>query len=341
MGMNGDPEQLSRRGFLRQSVAYSAMAGMSASLPAFAKVSAAAKQDGRTHHVLMVGDWGRDNSQVGQRAVAAAMQRYQAERGFTTEALLMLGDSWYGELEGGTKSPRWQWQFEEMYPRAAFDCPAYSIAGNHDYQMWPESKVAAELAYAKLPGGRWTMPSLWYTFEFPKVNPLMTVIALDSNMPHAVHGRDFTLTEAQRAEQLAWFAAELKRPRTTPYLVVMGHHPVYSDGPHGDHAMLIRDWDPLLRASKAHLYLGGHDHDLQHLEFEGHPTSFFLSGAGGADLYDLKVKPSVRGPYAEKVFGFSHMEVAPDKLVLRHMNAEGQVVHAFTKAPDGTVTLLG
>ena len=30
---------------------------------------------------------------------------------------------------------------------------------------------------------RWTMPSLWYRFEFPAKNPLITFLALDSNMP--------------------------------------------------------------------------------------------------------------------------------------------------------------
>ena len=333
-----------RRRFLRQSLTFSALAGLTNAVPGFARVKAPVKQAQGAHHALILGDWGRDNSQVGQRAVASAMQRYQVAHGINTEALLLLGDSWYGELEGGTKSPRWQWQFEEMYPKSAFDCPAYSVLGNHDYQMWSESKVEAELAYAKVPGTRWTMPARWYRYEFPRVNPLMTVIALDSNMPHAngdTHtGRDFTMTEEERAEQLAWFAAELKKPRATKFLTVIAHHPVYSDGPHGDHATLMRDWDPLLREHKVHLYMAGHDHDLQHLEFEKHPTSFFLSGAGGADLYDLKVQPEVRGPFGEKVFGFSHLELTAELMVLRHVNADGEVVHAFAKTPDGDVALL-
>ena len=340
-----DVAEASRRRFLRQSLRFSALAGLSSAVPGFARVSARATQpQSGARHALILGDWGRDDSQVGQRAVAGAMQQYQAARGIKTEALLMLGDSWYGALEGGVHSARWQTQFEDMYPKSAFDCPAYSVLGNHDYQTFPDSKVESELAYARTPGTRWTMPARWYRYEFPRVNPLMTVIALDSNMPHAngdTHtGRDFTMTEEERASQLVWFAAELKKPRTTPFLTVIAHHPVYSDGPHGDHKVLIRDWDPLLREHKVQLYLAGHDHDLQHLEFEKHPTSFFLSGAGGADLYDLKVQPGVRGPFAEKVFGFSHLELTAEQMVLRHVNAEGEVVHAFAKTPDGEVALL-
>ncbi|HEY2040248.1 MAG TPA: metallophosphoesterase, partial [Edaphobacter sp.] len=234
--------------------------------------------------------------------------------------------------------------FEDLYPKSVFDCPAYAVLGNHDYQRMPESKVDAELAYAKRGGTRWTMPSRWYSFEFPAKQPLVTVIALDSNMPHPIGpqaaGVNFTLTPAEQAEQLQWLKAELEKPRSTPYLIVMAHHPIYSNGPHGDHKVLIADWEPLLRKHKAHLYLAGHDHDMQHLEFEGHPTSFVLSGGGGADLYTLKIEEAQRGPYATKAYGFSHLQIAQDKLTLLHMDQTGRMIHGFTKTPEGAVKIL-
>ena len=334
-------EMLSRRGFLRQSFAFSALAALG-SAPVFAD-SKHETSSGNGSHVLMVGDWGYEDFNA-QSRVAKAMQGYVAAQGFKTEALLMLGDNWYGPLPGGVKDKRWQTQFEEMYPKSAFDCPAYAIPGNHDYQRMPESKVAAELEYAKAGGTRWTMPSLWYSFTFPAKKPLVTVIALDSNMLSA-DGKwdrvtDFTLRPEQQAEQLAWLKAELEKPRTTPFVIVMGHHPIFSNGPHGDHKVLIRDWEPLLREHKVHLYLAGHDHDMQHLEFEGHPTSFVLSGGGGADLYNLKIAQAQRGPMAEKVYGFSELVVAPEMLTVRHLDEQGQLIHAFTKKLDGTVGIL-
>jgi tartrate-resistant acid phosphatase type 5 len=291
----------------------------------------------------MVGDWGYGDTKA-QSCVAAGMQRYASEHDFKTDALLMLGDNWYGPLPGGVESERWKTQFEEMYPRNIFAGPAYAILGNHDYQRSPESKVEAELAYAKKIGTRWTMPSRWYRFEFPAKNPAMTVIALDSNMPHPDgrwdFGANFTLTPEQQAEQLAWLTAELEKPLHTPFLVVMGHHPIFSNGPHGDHPVLTRDWEPLLRKHRAHLYLAGHDHDMQHLEFEGHPTSFVLSGGGGADLYNLKIDQGQRGPMAAKVYGFSHLQASREMLTLRHMDESGRLIHAFTKTPDGHVKIL-
>src|ERR1700735_3404867 len=199
----GPSEVVSRRSFLRQSFAFSALAGLGA-LPSLASSKQIGSATGASR-LLMVGDWGYENFEA-QSRVAKAMQAYVRGQGFTTEALLMLGDNWYGPLPGGVKDVRWKTQFEEMYPKSVFDCPAYAIPGNHDYQSMPESKVAAELEYAKAGGTRWTMPSLWYSFQFPAKKPLVTVIALDSNMPSADgkgdRGTDYTLKPEQAGEQL-------------------------------------------------------------------------------------------------------------------------------------------
>lgn len=331
---------LSRRRLLRRSFIFSA----AASLGSLSRIANALPMENAAAELFTVGDWGYDDNRAPQAGVAAGMRLYAQQHAIKPQALFMLGDNWYGELAGGVRSQRWQTQFEDMYPAEAFDCPAYAILGNHDYQHWPESKVDAELAYASSRKTRWTMPARWYRFEFPAKDPLMTVIALDSNMPYAdgssTSGRNFTLTPQQQAEQLAWLTTELKKPRTTPYLVVIGHHPLFSDGPHGDHAVLIRDWDPLFREHGVHLYIAGHDHDMQHLEFEHHPTSFFLSGGGGADLYNLKVEPSKRGPYAQKVYGFSHISVTQKQMTMRHLDSNGSMIHAFTKTPAGVITML-
>jgi len=327
-----------RRRFLRQSVAFNAVA----SLGSLASMAAFVPSDASATEVLAIGDWGYDDP-AAQEKVAAGLRGYAKQHSVRPQALFMLGDNWYGELAGGAHSPRWQSHFEDLYPATDFPCPAYAVLGNHDYQRWPESKVDAELEYARSGKSRWTMPARWYRFALPAKNPLVTFLALDSNMPKPggkEKARDFTLTPEEQAQQLAWFETELKRPRTTPYLAVIAHHPVYSDGPHGDHPVLIKDWDPLFRKYKVDLFMAGHDHDMQHLEFEGHPTTFFLSGGGGADLYTLKVEPSQRGPYAQKVYGFSHRSLSAKELTLRHLDESGNLLHALTRAPGGKVTIL-
>jgi tartrate-resistant acid phosphatase type 5 len=344
MSFSSLPQALSRRRFLRQSFAFSALA----SLGSFSGLATSVPSNPAAAQLLVLGDWGYDDP-TAQSQVATGLRAYAKQHSVYPQALFMLGDNWYGELAGGARSTRWQTHFEEMYPASEFPCPAYAVLGNHDYQLWPESKVDAELEYARsgrngAAATRWTMPARWYRFEFPAKDPLITFLALDSNMPRTdgkpSHGRDFTLTPEQQAEQLTWFEAELERPRTTPFLGVIAHHPVYSDGPHGDHPVLIPDWDPLFRKYRVDFYMAGHDHDLQHLEFEGHPTSHFLSGGGGADLYSLKVDPGQRGPYGQKVYGFSHISVTPRLVTLRHLDQNGNTVHAFTRTPEGKVAII-
>src|SRR5216683_1373938 len=113
-------DSLSRRRFLQQSFAFSALAALG-TVPSFA--GPAKTPEGAGSNLLMLGDWGYEDFQA-QTRVAAAMQHYVHEYNLTTDALLMLGDNWYGPLPGGVESKRWQTQFEEMYPKSAFDCPA-------------------------------------------------------------------------------------------------------------------------------------------------------------------------------------------------------------------------
>ena len=134
----------SRRRFLRQSFAFSALA----SLGSISGLGDPVLPDPAAAHLLVLGDWGYEDK-TAQSQVAAGLRAYAQQHSVHPQALLMLGDNWYGELAGGTESSRWQMQFEQMYPVDDFPCPAYAVLGNHDYQRWPESKVDAELAYAR------------------------------------------------------------------------------------------------------------------------------------------------------------------------------------------------
>jgi 3',5'-cyclic AMP phosphodiesterase CpdA len=340
--MSASDQFQSRRRFLRQSFVFSA----AAALHPFAAFAANSKSSPNPHaaHALMIGDWGDDRHLDSQTSVAHAMAAYTRQHRLKHDALFLLGDNFYGEFPGGVDCPRFRTDFEEMYPKSVFDCPAYAVPGNHDYEARPEIKLHSQLAYAARGNTRWTEPAQWYSYKFPLHKPVATVIALDSNMPFAdgklTHGFTHVMTEEQRQQQLEWFKVELAKPLTTPFCIVIAHHPVFSNGPHGDHKVLIADWEPLLREHKVHLYLAGHDHDLQHLEFDGHPTSFFLSGGGGADLYDERNEVVQRGPFFNKVHGFSHLEASDKLLTLRHLDTNGNVVHSFTKAPDGRVAVL-
>ena len=188
------------------------------------------------------------------------------------------------------------------------------------------------------------MPARWYRFTFPEKDPLITFLALDSNLP-GTKGMDwmpwsYTLTKQERDEQDAWLREQLAQPLETPFLIATAHHPLYSNGGHGDNPILIKEWDALFREHKVDLYLTGHDHDLQHLEFAGHPTSFVISGGGGAKLVEWSRPPESRG-WGSRVLGFTDLEISADSLIVRHVGTQAEAVYAFERKRGGEVKVLG
>ncbi len=351
---------ITRRHALRQTFFYSAALALgSRTVPIEAE-----ELSPTDHHFLMLGDFGSHGQNAAhtiepqvessaasepaaagaatpepkipwtpqQMPVAMAMQAYVQAARIRAEGLFMLGDNFYGPFPGGVNCPRWKTGFEDMYPADVFPGPCWAMLGNHDYDEDSGRKLAAEMEYAEAhPGTRWTMPAKWYRVDWPAKNPVITALILDSNYKNSY----IYLTSEEKAKQLKWLTLQLARPRTAPWMVCMGHHPIYSNGMHGDNQGLIKDWAPLFQENNVACYFSGHDHDLQHLEFDGASTSFVISGGGGAHVTKL-TKPR-RGLFSQSVNGFSHLQVSPEKLTVRHIDPQGQVLHAFSRTPDGRV----
>ena len=62
------------------------------------------------------------------------------------------------------------------------------------------------------------------------------------------------------------------------------------------------------------------------------------SGGGGAELNPLA--NSKYGPYAAAIHGFTHMQVNNELMTIRHVDPNGNLVHKFTKDPNGVVTVM-
>jgi tartrate-resistant acid phosphatase type 5 len=291
-------------------------------------------------HLLAIGDFGTTGEY--QRKVAAAMRSFVAEHKISPEAMMMLGDNFYGEVKDGFSidSERWRTVIEDMYPASDFPGNFWAILGNHDYHDNIDGEMV-QLAYAKRGNTRFKMPAKWYRFEVGNPQPLVSIFAIDTNF-REISGRKPRpgatslgyLSKEETAEQLKWLDEELSKPRA-PFTIVIGHHPLYSNGSHGDSGTLIKQLGPLLERHQVHMYLCGHDHDLQHLELESRFTSFVISGGGGARTRRLKNDRVV--PFANDVYGFTHLQVKADALTITHHGDDGVALHRFIKYPDGVV----
>ncbi len=276
---------------------------------------------------LAIGDFG--SGSVNQFTVARAMAKYAESLATPAAGLLLLGDNFYGPMPGGVKSKRWQTGFSEPYPASAFPAPCWAILGNHDYHDTAGNEQV-QLGYSASLNGktRWSMPAKYYRVDHPQVTFLMIDTNWNSISGGGKGNRKPCLSEPEKAAQHAWLVTQLASSRA-PFTIVCGHHPIYSDSKHGDTAPLVSELGPLLEKAGVHLYLCGHDHDLQHLELDGCKTSFVISGGGGASLYphDKARKNSV----VFDTFGFSHLSISKDRLIVRHIDPEGKILHAFSK----------
>jgi len=332
--MNRSPalSAITRRDALRQTLFFSAALALGAK----AGVARAEEIAAGDRHFLMIGDWGWSEDRQPQRAVAEGMKAYVRGLNIQTEGTFLLGDNFYGAFPGGVECPRWKTDFEDVYPADVFPGPCWAMLGNHDYDDEPVTKLQAELGYQKAkPGTRWTMPAKWYRFSWPAENPVIDALVLDSNY----HNAAISLTMEERAQQMKWLRAELAKPRNAPWLIALGHHPLYSNGAHGDMKSLIEEWGPLFQEHAVDFYFCGHDHDMQHLEFENVRTSFVLSGGGGAVVYPII--NFWRGPFSQAIYGFTHLQVNREKFIVRHLDPERKQVHAFSKTTEGKVEVLG
>jgi 3',5'-cyclic AMP phosphodiesterase CpdA len=141
-----------------------------------------------------------------------------------------------------------------------------------------------------------------------------------------------SLRAEEEAAQWAWLREQLASKRA-PFTFVVGHHPVFSNGKHGDSKELVEKLAPMLQAAGVHFYLCGHDHDLQHLELEKQKTTYVLSGGGGARARELK-NTARQMPYGYSINGFSHLQINSRRVLVRHLDANGKQLHALEKGVD-------
>ena len=287
-------------------------------------------------NLLLFGDWG--NESAAQRDVAESMARYASSFGVQFNAVLSAGDNTYLRLRS-SEDPRFERIFENMYDPQRLAMPFYMTLGNHDYYFGSDK---AELAYAKEhPGSRWKLPDRYYRLDFPrKAEPsesevapteppapgsvLVAVLMLDSNIG--------PMSDSDWKRQLEWLDSELARARREArWVVCVQHHPLFSAGMHGDNPTLQQQWGTLFKKHRIDLSIAGHDHDMQHLVMPGWPMSFMVVGGGGAGKRWIAKS---YGPFAQLIHGFGHLHITKDRLTARLLNAQGEIVHEFTRSPQ-------
>ncbi len=275
-------------------------------------------------NLLAMGDWGSGGEK--QKQVAEALAKYAGTQE-SLQGVLLAGDNFYMKV-AGIDDPVWKNVFENMYDIKRLNIPFFAVLGNHDYQ---ENKAQIELDYSKAhPESRWKLPARWYRVNIPADKPVVTLLMLDSTKDK------FSATDW--AAQIQWMDTQLSTVSAGVWTVCVAHHPLFSNGSHGDNGVMQTDWGPILQKHRVDFYVCGHDHDMQHLEIPGWTESFVLVGGGGAGT--RKMLKDARGPFSKQSNGFGHFQFTPEKATVRLVNVDGETIHAFERTKAGDVKVL-
>jgi len=272
--------------------------------------------------------------------------------------------------------------FENVYSAPGLQVPWYFVAGNHDWVGDVQAQVALNGSAAT--GHRWVMPSTYYSFTrsapdgetvqfvmvdtetlFGGVNTAPGVLpplgyppsggrrlrqssegdpgagsALDPPVPAA------WVPPAVDEAQWAW-VAQVLGSSSADWLVVVGHHPVWSVGEYGPTWALVERLLPLMEASGVALYICGHEHQMEHFRAEPHPSGLdFLVVGNGAYFNDTAPADTshagdcpdgaLQFQYTEGT-GFASLSLspsadgAPSQLSATLFGSQGQQLYRFYK----------
>ena len=269
---------------------------------------------------IVMGDWGIGGAQV-QKPIADKMNVYAKQH--NVRFIITTGDNFYPAGVTGITDPHWEESFEKIYRKDRHQVPWYPVLGNHDYGNNPQ----AEIDYSSV-SSRWKMPSRYYSLKKTIDSSHSVLLVFTDTSPFVTGYHRAGMADLQQqdtAAQLAWLRGTLATSTDT-WKIVIGHHPVYSVGSHGNTRELIARFKPVFLETKTHFYICGHDHNLQHLVRPNEPIHYLVSGgAGYRSTYS--VNPNSYTLFARSSPGFMIMVLYKSNANIYFYNHKGELLY--------------
>ena len=249
---------------------------------------------GRPVRIAFISDWGY----LGDGGLAATSHSV-TKRGF--DRYVFGGDNVY---ESGITSPR-DTLMDELYVKnfRKVPVPQYVVEGNHD----AFGSYLAQLLYSQYqPNWRAEYYYLNHTIASRDVSVCLVLIDTER---FKMSGQNAFLHSV-----LGSYDCQL-----SDYIVLAGHHPVFSSGGHGDSASLQKNLLPFLIEYKADLYICGHDHTMSVHEDSG--VTFVVAGASGKRTTDSLFLSNSKAErtlfFTFNTYGFADLQFGSSSLGLR------------------------
>lgn len=289
--------------------------------PPVAGVFRTAKRPGQPFQFVVFGDSGRGSPE--QNRLAAVMS--EAHPDF----LLHTGDLVY---PNGKRSD-YPDHFFKPYAALIARLPFWPCLGNHDVAGTTAGAAYREVFELPDNGPAGLTPKHNYWFDYAAAR----IIVLDSNLG----------PEALRDRVSPWVATVFTGCEAK-WKFVSFHHPPYTTGKHSPSLEAQRQLVPAFEAAGVDIVFNGHDHVYERTRplrggqaVEGPGVTYVVTGAGGADLYELK-PPAERPPYFVTEFNEKHsftlIKIDGDELLGKQIAIDGRVVDTWRQQRNGVPT---
>ena len=276
---------------------------------------------------LSVGDWG--SASLGgyhlhnAAGTAAAMKAYVSNDVSGVEFILNTGDNFYYCGIQNTSDPQITEDYTALF--GGMGVPWYHSLGNHDYGFAPEAQL---LLNETIP--EWIMDDRYYHRRVMlPAGIVANIIVLDTN-PCV---NDYRGTDRRRWDpcgtqypdcspiaepcrfhenilsqdcdaQLLWAKGILANISSGEWIFVVGHHKA--------NEINVADFQTtILDDPRVHLYLNGHNHNLDHYSVNGQ-AKYMTTGAGGMVIVGDEsfkkrntTKPAIKSLWSKVVTGFT------------------------------------
>jgi len=299
---------------------------------------------------LAVGDWGRDGI-AAQVAVANRMKTVanKVNANFVASA----GNNFLPHGLPSSNHSKVVSSWSSVY--GGMDKDWYVCLGNHDLEGSAEAQVDMKKTNPK-----WHLDKRrFYALEkkmpnqdcFATPDDLLLLIFLDTTpfiqkywasgmndtTTHKHHRMQASLKSAEEASvQLQWLDTTLMNYNalnSVRWKVVVGHHPIVSNGPTGEITELQKKIQPILEHRKVHMYINGHDHNLQHHTKNG--VEYVTTGAGSSLNKTIATLGSTVFSEDSKM-GFASVSANRTHMKTQLIDADGELLHEFSvKHPVG------
>ncbi|HUN44056.1 MAG TPA: tartrate-resistant acid phosphatase type 5 family protein [Acetobacteraceae bacterium] len=289
-------------------------------VPAIGLRTVPARAQSPALNFVVIGDWGRDGC-CHQTTVAEQMARSAVE--IRSSFVISVGDNFYENGVSSIHDPQWKTSFEDIYTRPGLMTRWHVILGNHDYQR--TGRPEAQIAYSSI-DPRWSLPSFYYQrSEHLPDGTTADFFFLDTSsyiQHYYKPGSDVHVDRAQQEPQIKWLERGLATSQAA-WKIVVGHHQVYAATNPGDYVGddMIRWFKPLLDRYGVHIYINGHEHNLQHIMQDG--VHYITCGAG-SQTFPVQAAP---GQFASGRQGFMTMRLEKDTLGFSLIDDQGTTLY--------------